>query len=65
MTKALVIQDLDMSRELDRAALAKVVGGRNSYGNGSWVRTDTAARLGSTWKRDTMGSFRKNWMQSR
>jgi hypothetical protein len=53
MTKALVIEDLDMSRELDRAALAKVVGGRNAYGTGSWVRSQTGERIGSAWKRAT------------
>jgi hypothetical protein len=58
MTKALVIEDLDESKELDRAALAKVVGGRNAYGAGSWLRSQTGARIGNAWKRDTSaGAF--------
>jgi hypothetical protein len=58
MTKALVIEDLDMSKELDRAALAKVVGGRNTYGAGSWVRSQTGTRIGNAWKRNpAAGAF--------
>ena len=66
MTKTLVIEDLDMSKELDRAALAKVVGGRNAYGAGSWVRSQTGTRIGNAWKRDTpAGAFGRNRSGSR
>jgi len=66
MNKPLVINDLDMSKELDRAALAKVVGGRNIYGAGNWVRNDTTARLGGGWRRDVgAGGYVKRWSQGR
>jgi hypothetical protein len=66
MNKALVIEDLDMNQELDRAALAQIVGGRNSYATGSWAQSYTGPKLSSSWKHNAWtGRYYQGWAQQR
>jgi hypothetical protein len=66
MNNALMINDLEMSKELDRAALAQIAGGYSVYSTGSWQYTGTGSKHYSSWKYNFWtGRYYKTWKQYR
>jgi hypothetical protein len=66
LNTALMLNDLDMNKELDRAALAQVIGGYSVYSTSSWQYTSTGSRIYSSWKRNFWtGRHYKTWKQYR
>jgi len=62
MNKALVIKDLDMNKELDRAALVKILGGYSANHSSSWQQSFAGQKLNSAWKRNfATGGYFKSW----
>jgi len=66
MNTALILNDLDMNQELDRAALAQVVGGYSVYSTGGWQYSFTGSKHYSSWKYNFWtGRYYKTWSQYR
>ena len=66
MNTALMLNDLEMNTELDRAALAQVVGGYSVYSTGSWQYRFTGSKIYSSWKYNFWtGRYYKTWKQYR
>ena len=66
MTNALMINDLEVSKDLDRAALAQIAGGYRVYSTGSWQYSGTGSKLYSSWKYNFWtGKYYKTWKQYR
>jgi hypothetical protein len=66
MSTARILNDLDMNQELDRAALAQVVGGYSVYFTGGWQYSSTGSKHYSSWKSNFWtGRYYKTWTQYR
>jgi len=63
---AVMIADLEVSKELDRAALAKVVGGYSVYAQSGWYNAHLGSRVYSSWRRNIFtGRYYRTWYQNR
>jgi len=60
MNTALILNDLDMNQELDRAALAQITGGYTPYYSTGWSYLTTRTYF-SSWKKNIFGKWYRTY----
>ena len=66
MNTALMLNDLEVNKDLDRAALAQIAGGYSTYYTSSWQYSSTGSKHYSSWKYNFWtGRYYKTWTQYR